>query len=357
MLATITEVRQAPEWDGTGRQDGMVRLMRRTVWFLGMQFLLMAIACAEGAPGREGEYDYPPVTVDMSVRQVSDHAYYVEGAPGPTGNQGFVSNAGFVVTGAGVVVFDALASPSLARLLLEKIRGITDEPVVRVIVSHYHADHIYGLQVFAALDADILAPDGADEYLESDQARKQLEERRLTLAPWVDEHTRLVPPDQYLGEGTRFRLGDVEFTITLLGAAHSDGDLSLYIAPDRVLFSGDIVFNGLVPYLGNADTRHWLKVLERMDREQLAALVPGHGPMVRDPHKAIGVTRRYLEYLRNTMGAAVQELIPFDEAYARVDWSDFENLPAFAETNRRNAYQVYLSLEADELLEKGLPAN
>ena len=332
-------------------------MIRRTGWLAGMQLLLMAMACAVAAPG-DG-YDDTPVTVDMTVRQVSEHAWYVEGVPGPASgdNQGFVANAGFVVTGAGVVVFDALGSPALARLLLEKIRGITDEPVVRVVVSHYHADHIYGLQVFTDLDAEILAPDGSDEYIDSDQAARRLEERRSLLSPWVNENTRLIPPDQYLGEGTRFRLGDVEFIITPLGAAHSDGDLVLYIAPDRVLYAGDVVFNGLLPFLGDADTRHWLKMLERMDREQLAALVPGHGPVATGPRQAIDFTRRYLEYLRRTMGAAVQGLVPFDEAYASADWSGFEHLPAFAEANRRNAYQVYLSLEAEMLREKALPAN
>jgi hypothetical protein len=41
--------------------------------------------------------------------------------------------------------------------------------------------------------------------------------------------------------------------------------------------------------------------------------------------------------------------VPFDEAYANADWSEFEELPAFAEANRRNAYQVYLSMEAESL--------
>jgi glyoxylase-like metal-dependent hydrolase (beta-lactamase superfamily II) len=330
-------------------------MIRHTGFLLGMQLLLMALAGGAAASGD----DDVPATVDMTVRQVSEHAYYVEGDPGPAAgsNQGFVANAGFIVTGAGVVVFDALGSPALARLLLEKIHGITDEPVVRVVVSHYHADHIYGLQVFADLDAEILAPDGSDEYLESEQAVQRLEERRATLAPWVNESTRLVPPDQYLGEGTRFRLGDVEFIITFLGAAHSDGDLAMYVVPDRVLFSGDVVFNELVPFLGDADTRHWLKVLQRMDREKLAALVPGHGPVSNDPRKPIDFTRRYLRYLRKTMGAAVQGLVAFDEACAGVDWSGYDMLPAFGEANRRNAYQVYLSLEAEMLREKSLPAN
>jgi hypothetical protein len=41
--------------------------------------------------------------------------------------------------------------------------------------------------------------------------------------------------------------------------------------------------------------------------------------------------------------------VPFDEAYAATDWSEFEQLPAFEEANRRNAYQVYLSMEAELL--------
>jgi len=340
-----------------GRLDGVSLVMRCTGLLLGVQLFLLVMACAEAASG--GSDNEVPASVDMSVRQVSEHVYYVEGFPGPAtvSNQGFVANAGFVVTGAGVVVFDALGSPALARLLLEKIHSITDEPIVRVVVSHYHADHIYGLQVFADLDTEILAPDGSDEYLESDQATQRLEARRGMLAPWVNENTRLIPPDQYLGEGTRFRLGDVEFIITLLGAAHSDGDLAMYVVPDRVLFSGDVVFNDLVPFLDDADTRHWLKVLARMDKEKLEVLVPGHGAMAGDSHEAIRFTRRYLKYLRKTMGAAVKEFVPYDEAYAAVDWSGYDELPGFSEANRRNAYLVYLSVEAEMLRESALPAN
>jgi glyoxylase-like metal-dependent hydrolase (beta-lactamase superfamily II) len=301
------------------------------------------------AEGRLQE-TYPPATVDMELKRVSEHVWFVEGAPGTaTENQGFISNAGVIVTGAGVVVFDALGTPSLADLLLKKIRKITNEPVVRVIVSHYHADHIYGLQVFEALDAEILAPAGAATYLESGNAGERLAERRLTLAPWVNAQTRLVIPSRYLAEGMQFRLGDVDFTVTSVGKAHSDGDLTLYVTPDRVLFSGDIIFEGRVPFLGDSDTRNWVAVLERMEREQLAALVPGHGAAAADPNEAISLTRRYLTYLRQQMGAAASDFIPFNEAYANTDWTTFEDLPAFAEANRRNAYQVYLSLEAELL--------
>ena len=128
-----------------------------------------------------------PATVDMQLKQVTEHVYFVEGEPGiATDNQGFISNAGVIVTGAGVVIFDALGTPALSELLLEKIRTKTDEPIVRVIVSHYHADHIYGLQVFEDLDAEILAPTGAEKYLASEHAMERLEDRRFTLDPWVE---------------------------------------------------------------------------------------------------------------------------------------------------------------------------
>ena len=315
-----------------------------------LSLLLLLSHALSAESGTVGEVTYPPIGVDMPLRQVSEHVYYVEGTPGAaTDNEGFISNAGFVVTGAGVVVFDALGSPSLASTMYEKIRAVTDEPIVRVIVSHYHADHIYGLQVFEDLDAEILAPAGAEEYLASDNAQERLEDRRFTLDPWVNETTRLVYPDKYLSEGTNFRLGDVEFIVTMVGAAHSDGDLTLFIEPDRVLFSGDMIFEGRVPFLGDANTRHWLRVLERMEREQLVALVPGHGSVAADPNAAVGLTRRYLAFLRKQMGSAVEDFIPFNEAYEATDWSDFEELPAFEEANRRNAYQVYLSMEAEAL--------
>ena len=293
---------------------------------------------------------YPPATVEMVLQQVSDHCYYVQGRPGiATDNQGFISNAGFVATPEGVVVFDSLGSPSLAWLMLDKIRQVTDKPVVKVIVSHYHADHIYGLQVFKKLGAEIIGPEGAYKYLDSPLAMERLEERRFSLEPWVNDATRLVPPDRSVSERLQFKLGGVSFTIDYLGDAHSDGDMSMFVEPDGVLFSGDIIFEGRVPFVGAANTRHWLETLQRMQLGKLAALIPGHGPAAKDPNQAVNLTLRYLAYLRDVMGEAVQEFVPFEEAYSEADWSEFASLPAFEAANRRNAYQVFLSMEAESL--------
>lgn len=296
--------------------------------------------------------EYAPTSVEMEIKKVSEHVYYVEGVPGiATDNEGFISNAGFIVTGDGVVVFDSLGTPSLANKLVQKIKAITKQPIKKVIVSHFHADHIYGLQVFEELGAEIIAPYGAQKYIQSEAAASRLEERQFSLDPWVNENTRLVLPDTTIEKSYTFNMGKITFTINYMGKAHSDGDLTLLVEPDKVLFSGDIIFEGRIPFVGNADSKKWLETLTRLETDGLTALVPGHGPASHNAEDTISLTRRYLAYLRKVMGEGIDDLSPFDEVYADADWSEFKDLPAFNEGNRINAYQVYLSMEA-ELLEQ-----
>jgi len=266
---------------------------------------------------------YAPVTVPMSPKKLSEDVYYVEGLAGiATAFEGFISNAGFVVTDEGVVVFDALGTPSLAWQLRQEIRKITE----------------------------IIAPAEAERYIEGGLGQERLEERTLSLDPWVTEETRLVSPDVWLDKSMTMEMGGKRMTILHLGKAHSDGDMAMLVEPDKVLFTGDILFEGRVPFVGSADTKGWLEALESMQTTGLKALVPGHGPAASDPDAAIVMTRDYLAYLREIMGAAVEDLVDFDEAYAEADWSRFEKLPAFEAANRVNAYAVYLSM-SDEALE------
>lgn len=293
---------------------------------------------------------YPPASVEMRLQKVSDHVYLAQGKAGiATDNQGFISNAVVILTGREVVVVDALGTPSLGAMLLERIRQLTDLPVTTVITTHYHADHIYGLQVFKEQGARIIAPAGYADYLDAPIGRQRLEERRVSLRPWVNERTRLVRPDLVIDRDQTLRFGDVTLKLGYLGEAHSDGDLMVLVVPDQVLISGDLIFEGRIPFTGGADTRHWLQLLEDLDRSDLAAIIPGHGAVIDDPGSTVGLTLRYLRFVREKMAAAVEEMIPFADAYDAIDWSRFSDLPAFDATNRRNAYGVYLSLERESM--------
>jgi len=119
-----------------------------------------------------------------------ENIYYFQGQSGVPDkqNEGFTANAGFVVTTQGVVVFDALGTPSLGVAMLREIRKVTDKPVTHVVASHYHADHIYGLQAFKEMtDAKVIAQEGASGYVNSPQAPERLKQRRQALAPWVNK--------------------------------------------------------------------------------------------------------------------------------------------------------------------------
>ena len=314
--------------------------------------LLSLFALLIASQSAQAQTTYAPTSVDMEIKKVSEHVYYVEGVPGiATDNEGFISNAGFIITNDGVVIFDSLGTPSLANKLIQKIKTVTRQPIKKVIVSHFHADHIYGLQVFEELGAEIIAPYGAQRYIQSEAAASRLEERQFSLEPWVNEDTHLVLPDTTVEKSTAFTLGGITFTINFMGKAHSDGDLTMLVEPDKVLFSGDIIFEGRIPFVGSADSKKWLDTLTKLETGGLTALVPGHGPASTTPKETISLTRRYLAYLRKVMGAGIEDFTPFDEVYGAADWSEFKGLPAFAEGNRINAYQVYLSMEA-ELLEQ-----
>jgi glyoxylase-like metal-dependent hydrolase (beta-lactamase superfamily II) len=284
---------------------------------------------------------------DLAPENIADGVWYVQGqaALGTAANRNFISNAGFVITDDGVVV-DALGSPVLAQALLAAIKRITAQPVTHVVVTHFHADHIYGLQTFQATGAQILAHPAGMEYLQSSTAQLRLQQSRVDLAPWVDNNTRLVAADQWLNEpNSTLKRGTRTLRIRHVGPAHTAEDLVVWDAASRVLFCGDLVFQGRLPFVGQADSRQWIASLDALLVDDPRVLVPGHGPVSLNPRADVALTRGYLQHLRRVMGAAAQAMEPFESAYAQADWSAYEKLPLFKAANRMNAYNTYLLME------------
>jgi glyoxylase-like metal-dependent hydrolase (beta-lactamase superfamily II) len=158
---------------------------------------LLACALLLGPPALAAtpvQTPYGAVSLPFTLHKIADApVYYIEGLSGvpDTVNEGHTSNAGFVVTPAGVVVFDALGTPALGYRLLQRIREVTDQPVKYVVVSHYHADHIYGLQAFKEHGGapTVLAQRGTLGYAggtrdsQGEDAQRRLEQRRRRCFP------------------------------------------------------------------------------------------------------------------------------------------------------------------------------
>jgi glyoxylase-like metal-dependent hydrolase (beta-lactamase superfamily II) len=295
----------------------------------------------------------PPLAaaMDMTPIRASEHSWYVAGTPGmaSAANQGFMSNAGFVITDDGVVVFDALGTPVLGEQLMGEIGKLTDKPIRKVIVSHFHADHYYGLQAFQDRGIEIWAHRDGQMVLDSELAQERLEQRRRDLFPFVDENTRLVPADLWLDGGAEFSLGGLNFRIHHVGPAHAPEDLVLEVVEDKVLFAGDMLFRGRIPFVGSADTAQWLVALDVLIELAPAVLIPGHGPASTNPTDDLRMTRDYLVFVREAMAEGVAELKSFEETYDDTDWGAWEKMPAFREANRLNAYNVFLQMEQELL--------
>lgn len=330
-------------------------------WLVLACALLAAMPAAAAAPV---DTPYSAVSLPFELLRVpGTPVYYIEGLSGvpDSVNQGHTSNAGFVVTDAGVVVFDALGTPALGYRMLQRIREVTDKPIKYVVVSHYHADHIYGLQAFKEHGESpvVLAQRGTLGYAsgtadsQGEDAARRLEQRRQALFPWVDEKTFIVVPDEVFDQEKRFELGGVQFEIRHLGPAHAPGDSIMLVKNYGVLFGGDVLYGGRVPFLDSPETDigRWLAGLDYIAglKNQVRYIIPGHGTLSDDAGQVVAATRDYILFVRAAMARAVQDFVPFDEAYRATDWSRYEKLPAFDGSNRGNAYRIYLDEEARSL--------
>jgi glyoxylase-like metal-dependent hydrolase (beta-lactamase superfamily II) len=320
---------------------------------------LVFAVCAAAAAHAQNISPYAPITIPLKIDQVPGKPiWYSTGNPGVPGkdNEGNTSNGGFVVTSDGVVVFDALGTPSHGWALLEQIRKVTDRKIRYVVASHYHADHIYGLQAFKDhTDAVIVAQERAAEYKENEEtadekANARLDQRRGALFPWVDKNTRVVPPDITFRDRMTIALGDRRLTLLYAGPAHSSSDMMMLVEPDGVLFAGDIVQNSRIPHMNSDDvsTAQWLAALGEVEKLDPKFIIPGHGKASTEAKQAIAFTRDYIQYVRSVMAKAVQNWTDFDVAYEATDWSKYRDMPAFAANNRGNVYRIYLELEQSQ---------
>jgi glyoxylase-like metal-dependent hydrolase (beta-lactamase superfamily II) len=338
---------------------GLMRFGLMVVSWIVALALALGVLPAAAQNTQSSTPPYPPLIEPLVIEQApGEPIYYTLGSPGIPAqqNEGHTSNAGFVVTSDGVVVFDALGTPSLGWNLLQAIRKVTDKPVRYNVVSHYHADHIYGLQAFKDHSASVIvAQERATEYREDEQtsgerADQRLDQRRQALAPWIDNNTRVVPPDITFSQKATLYLGGKRFALVYAGPAHSASDSMMMVEPDGVLFAGDVVQNSRIPFMNadDVDTANWLRSLDEVEKLEPKFIIPGHGRPSTDAKDAIAFTRDYITYVRAAMGKAAADWTDFDAAYDQTDWSKYKDFPAFDANNRGNAYRIFLEMEQSE---------
>jgi len=290
-------------------------------------------------------------------------------------------NAVFVVTERGVVLFDAGGSPAMGDAIVARVRSVTSQPITHVVLSHWHGDHMRGLQSIreAFPDARILAHPHARDMIVSTQERWL--ERRMTMAAnvrkavgnaiaqgvdlsgrplippekeWLEAGlaiadrldrennlTTYVVPDATFEEHLTLFLGGREIRLLRLGNAHTAGDVILWLPRERIVATGDVV-TAPIPLMPSAYVDDYRAVLAQIKALGFATLVPGHGAVQSDA--------AYLDLLAETVGlvaAQMKELagrgVPHDDAVAKVDLGAVEARFTRGDPFLTNRFHDYLA--------------
>lgn len=214
---------------------------------LSLALLLTTISVAQG------RFD----NVEITVKEVSDHIYMLQGAGG---------NIGISTGEDGVFMIDDQFAP-LSDKITAAIKTISPQPVKFLVNTHFHGDHSGGNANFEAAGAMIVA---------HDNVRKRLSENEKTANAGL-------PVITFSEDATFYQNGDDVF-LTHVHNAHTDGDALVYFVQSNVLHTGDTFFNGRFPFIDinrggsiAGDIAAAKKGLMLINDE--TKIIPGHGAL------------------------------------------------------------------------------
>ena len=188
-------------------------------------------------------------------------------------------NIGVILGRAEALVIDTRSTYAQAREIQADLRELTDDPVGVVVDTHGHFDHVFGNGIFRP--ATIWGHERCVTFMvRNGEARKRtiaVEEPLL-----ADDLAEIVidPPDRVFATRARIEVGGREVVLRYLGRGHTDHDIVIEVPGTSVLFAGDLLENGNVPFFGDAYPLDWpataAAVALRVQPDG-GVVVPGHG--------------------------------------------------------------------------------
>jgi glyoxylase-like metal-dependent hydrolase (beta-lactamase superfamily II) len=186
-------------------------------------------------------------------------------------------NIGVVLGDGEAMVIDTRSTFVQAREILDDLRELTRDPVTVVVDTHGHFDHAYGNHVFrpAAIWGHRRCVSFIERTGEARRARIALDEPDLAADL---EEVIIDPPDHVFDERVTFEIGGREVELRFLGRGHTDHDIVISVPGTDVVWAGDLLENGAVPFFGDGYPLDWpATVAAMLPLIGDGIVVPGHG--------------------------------------------------------------------------------
>jgi cyclase len=274
----------------------------------------------------------PPHTVEVAERVFA----YVQ----PDGSW-WINNTGFIVGDDAVTAIDATSTERRTRAFLDAIARVTPHRVRTLVNTHHHGDHTNGNCLFG--EATIIAHRNCREAMQDQQIGGV--ELVFGDVDWGD--LRVVPPTVVFDAGVALFIDGVRADVDHVGTpAHTVGDAVVWLPGPRVLFSGDLVFNGGTPFVLMGSVAGSLEAVKRLRAYGATTIVPGHGAIC-GPER-LDAVEGYLTFVQRLAAEAKAASVSPLEAARRADlgeyrdWLDAERLVG-------NLHRAYAELDGRPL--------
>ncbi len=310
--------------------------------FLSVSLAAVVILALAAPPGAFAQGDAEPPSAAV---EIAPGDYVLPGVIALTSKQnaGQISNSGFILGRDGVAVIDTGGSPVVGKRLRAAIRAVTDKPILYVVYTHGHPDHIFGAAAFVE-DRPVFIGHRALPEVMATHGAAYLAAARDLLGEAGFAGTRIVPPT-LLVEGERvIDLGDRRLKLESWPAGHTNADITITDEASGVLFLGDLLFSGHIPAL-DGNLEGWLANLQKLRERPVKHVVPGHGPAAMAWPEAAQAEEAYLRRLRDDVGDALQKGQTIRQAAQTAAASERDNWRLFDEFNPRNATTAYHEME------------
>src|SRR5262249_13551043 len=193
-----------------------------------------------------------------------------------SGEGGIYVNAFLVETGGGAVAVDSTLTESESRAFRRELEAL-GKPLLAVLVTHPHPDHVGGLTNLVEEDTWIVATRQVVDLMRALEEPKRKQWTPVYGAEWVQRWTY---PNQLIASGDRLTLDGVTWSVLDLGpGGDSDANSVWFIeSPVRTAFLGDMVFAGTHAYVADGHLLAWLANLERLGNlcRGMEVAFPGH---------------------------------------------------------------------------------